>query len=54
MRPLIIEFVKEFIKSKLMCFEIDCWGYGSFVLQGLVHSFLAAILLGAPELDEFR
>jgi hypothetical protein len=53
-RTDVVEFIAEVVEPTLLSWQASSGRPGRFVLEGLVHPFVAAILLGFPGLDEFR
>jgi hypothetical protein len=51
MRTLAVEDVHEFVEAVLLLQEVGGGRLGGFFLQGQMHAFMAAILLGMARLD---
>src|ERR1035438_9374034 len=52
-RALIIKDLDEFVEPGLLLQEISTGGLGGLFLQGEMHAFVAAVLLGMARLDAF-
>src|SRR5262249_29445176 len=52
-RPLVVEDLDEFVEPSLLLQEIGSSRFGGFFLQGQMHAFMAAVLLGMPRFDAF-
>jgi hypothetical protein len=50
---LLIKNLEEVIEASLLLQEVSRGGFGGFFLQGEVHAFMAAILLGMAGADAF-
>lgn len=53
MRTLAIKNLDEVIEAGLLLEEVDGGRLGGFFLQGEMHAFVTAILLGMARLDPF-
>jgi hypothetical protein len=49
--PLGIEFLHEAIEASLLLQGVEAWRAGCFLLQGQMHTFMAAVLLRMARLD---
>ena len=52
-RAFVVEDVDKFVKAGLLLQEVARGRLGGFFLQGEVHAFMAAVLLGMAGLDAF-
>jgi hypothetical protein len=52
-RAFVVEDVDKCVKPDLLLQEVGRGGLGGFFLQGEVHAFMTAVLLGMAGLDAF-
>jgi hypothetical protein len=51
MRPFVIEFLQEDVELGLLLQNVGARRTGGFFLQGQMHTFMTAVLLGMTRAD---